>query len=350
MVLIPTLSLGISLAAAFCVLVGAGWSTRVEGAGTSDSGKLAEVVPAYPKRLDHLGSVRPPQCPITCACTATTWDCSHANLTKFPRGIPKNIMALNLFNNQIPSIPVGEISGFPLLRVLDVRNNSITKLHKGTVVNCSALETIFLSFNLVDEISPLAFSGLPFLRTLRLDHNRLTRLVTQTFDGAELPRIKEIRLRVNPELSKIEPGTFYHLKSLRRIQMYRTNISTDVFGSYDMLTAVAVTTFAPGCDALTDIELGVLKLRALYPNYFHSNDFLRIVNRVGQNREIITTDVAECDSLATGAVFTDSFGAFICIMSPGTQLVDAPSRREKSHLPQYQEGGGRRMVAANFRL
>ena len=131
------------------MLVGAGWSSRVEGAGTSDSGKLAEVVPAYAKRLDHLGSVRPVQCPITCACTATTWDCSHANLTKFPRGIPKNIMALNLFNNQIPSIPVGEISGFPLLRVLDVRNNSITKLHKGTVVNCSALETIFLSFNLV---------------------------------------------------------------------------------------------------------------------------------------------------------------------------------------------------------
>jgi hypothetical protein len=311
---------------------------------------LAEAVPAYAQRLDHLGSVRALQCPVTCSCTATTWDCSHANLTEFPHGIPKNLMALNLFNNQIPSIPVGELAGFPLLRVLDLRNNSITKLPKHTVANCSALETIFLSFNLVDEISPLAFSGLPFLQTLRLDHNRLTHLTARTFDGAELPRLKEIRLRVNPNLHSIESGTFYHLKSLRRIQMYRTNITTDVFGSYSVPLAIAVTTFAPGCNALTDIELGTLKLRALYPNYFHSNDFLSIVNRVGQDREVFTTDIAECDSLASGAMFTDSFGTIICLMSPGNLLTDAPSRREKSHLPDKQGGDRRSMVQANFRL
>ncbi len=245
---------------------------------------------------------------------------------------------------------MGELVGFPLLRVLDLRNNSITKLQKHSIANCSALETIFLSFNLVDEISPLAFSGLPFLRTLRLDHNRLTHLVAQTFDGTELPRIKEIRLRVNPQLDRIDPGAFYHLTSLQRIQMYRTNITTDVFGSYDTMKAIAVTTFAPGCNALKDIELGVLKLRALYPNYFHSNDFLKVVNRVGQDREVFTTDIAECDSLATGAVFTDAFGAIVCMMSPGNLLTDAPSRREKSHLPQYQGGRERRMVDANFRL
>ena len=320
-----------------CLLLSLAAVIAVRGSGsTTPSPAPAEVVVPRP-RLDHLGSVRVAQCPKKCSCTLTTWDCDNANLTAFPRNIPKTIMALNLFNNPgITSIPVGELHDFTRLRVVDLRNNSITHLSPGTFRNCRTLSEILLSFNRLQDIRPQAFQALPSLRILRLDHNNLTRLVNGTFAGAELPFVQEIRLRENRFLNVIEPGTFWHLPRLRRIQMYRTNMTTDVFGTYDVLTGTSDITFAPGCDQLAEIELGVLKLRALYPTYFHSTNFLQIVNRVGQDREKFTTDLVECDALSAAGLFTDTYGAAICTMSQANKLTDAPSRREKSHLPEYQ--------------
>ena len=51
----------------------------------------------------------------------------------------------------------------------------------------------------------------------------------------------------------------------------------------------------------------------LYPNYFHSDEFFGIINRIGA-REIYSTDIAECDRLNGGAVFSELFGAIVCSM------------------------------------
>jgi hypothetical protein len=121
-----------------------------------------------------------------------------------------------------------------------------------------------------------------------------------------------VRLRANP-LHTIVPGTFQSLPSLRRIEMNGTLTNASMLGSYDQGTGVSTITFAPDCLALQYLELGRLRLTSLYPNYFHSDEFFGIINRIGA-REIYSTDIAECDRLNGGAVFSELFGAIVCSM------------------------------------
>ena len=294
----------------------------------------AEVVP-YRAPLTHLASIRSVNCPVACYCSATTWNCDGANLTSLPQGYPKTIMYLNFHNNKIPNIPSSVFRDLPLLRSIDLRNNSLKTVKFRAFSDLPVLHTIFLSYNQIETIEVGAFQGMDKLKILRLDHNRIPALFKNTFTG--LPALEEIRLRDNPTLSYVEPGTFYALPELREIQMYRTLTNTTLLGTYDTGRAVSQTTFAPDCPKLGYIELGTFKMYALYPNFFHSNNFLEMVRRIGQGYETWSTDIEECTLMSKAAVFGDVYGASLCMVQPAARLTDSPSRREKSHL----EGGGR---------
>jgi hypothetical protein len=296
----------------------------------------AEVVP-YRAPLTHLASIRSVNCPVACYCSATTWNCDGANLTALPTGYPKTIMYLNLHNNNIADVPSSIFRDLPLLRSIDLRNNSLTTVRFRSFSDLPSLHTVFLSFNRITTIEVGAFQGLNRLKILRLDHNNIPALFKDTFTA--LPSLEEIRLRDNPMLAMVQPGTFKNLPRLREIQMYRTLTNTTIFGTYDAGRAVSRTTFAPECPELAYIELGTVKLHALYPNYFHSNEFLEMVRRIGQGFEIWSTDIEECDLMQTAAVLNDAYGASLCMVQPAAKMIDSPSRREKSHLT----GGRRRM-------
>ena len=109
-------------------------------------------------------------------------------------------------------------------------------------------------------------------------------------------------------------------------------------------SVISVTTFAPDCPKLGYIELGSVKLHALYPNFFASNDFLQVVRRIGQGFEIYSSDIEECDMLNRAAVFTDAHGASLCVVAQAARVTDSPSRREKSHLAEFGGTGGRRLL------
>merc|ERR1711916_70921 len=115
-----------------------------------------------------------------------------------------------------------------------------------------------------------AFLNMPNLEILRLDHNEI-----------------------------VEQGTFIDLPELNEIQMYRTKLNTTIFGTYDVSNAISKRTFAPNCPKLNAIELGTTRLRALYPNYFASDKFLELIRRVGDTYKTISTDIEECDYLAS---------------------------------------------------
>ena len=310
----------------------------VEGAETID----------YRQPLAHLASIRSVNCPYTCYCTATTWNCDGANLTKLPTGYPRTIMYLNLHNNQIDNVPAGVFRDLPFLRIIDLRDNDLTTVKFRSFSDLPTLHTIYLSFNKISHIEKGAFQGMDRLRVLRLDHNVIPRLYKDTF--MELPRLEEINLRDNPALCCVEPLTFNRLPELREIQMYKTRTNTAIFGTYEIGKAVSKTTFAngqdlsdnppiPGCPKLGYIELGAVKLHSLYPNYFMSNNFLQMVRRIGQSYEVYSTDQEECDMLNKAAVFTDTYGATICMVAQAAQEDASPSRREKSHLKSHLAGG-----------
>lgn len=291
--------------------------------------------------LAHLASIRSVNCPYTCYCTATTWNCDGANLTKLPTGYPRTLMYLNLHNNLIDDVPAGVFRDLPFLRAIDLRDNILTTVKFRSFSDLPTIHSIYLSYNKIRKVEMGAFQGMDQLRIIRLDNNMITNLYKNAFTN--LPRLEEIRLRYNPDLCCVEPLTFNNLPELREIQMYGTLTNTTIFGTYDTDQAVSKTTFAngqdmsdsppiPGCPKLTYIELGTVKLHALFPNFFMSNNFLQMVRRVGQEYEVYSTDQEECDILNKAAVFTDTFGATICMVAQAAQESASPSRREKSHL------------------
>ena len=54
------------------------------------------------------------------------------------------------------------------------------------------------------------------------------------------------------------------------------------------------------------------------------------------NFEIYSTDQEECDMLNKAAVFTEAYGATVCMVEQAAQEDASPSRREKSHLSKYK--------------
>ena len=307
------------------------------------SGEQAEYIP-FRAPLTHLASLRSLSCPVSCFCSATSWNCDKANLVTLPTGMPNTIMHINFVNNAITQIPPNIFTRFPVLRTIDLRNNSITTVKSDSFVDLPVVTTIFLSFNKITHVEVGAFKTLPQLRVLRLDHNLIPALYQHTFK--ELPKLEEIRLRYNPELCCVQPLTFNTLPELRQILMYDTKTNTTIFGTYDIGRAISKTTFAngqdttdnpaiPGCLKLNYIELGTMKLHALYPNYFMSNKFLQMVRRIGQTFEVYSTDQEECDMLNRASIFSDTYGATICAVTPSSRVTDSPSRREKSHLASF---------------
>jgi hypothetical protein len=327
------------LVVVFCVAILAG--TSMERVSGEASAEQAEFIPFRPQ-LTHLASLRSLNCPVACFCSATTWNCDGANLNAVPTGFPDTVMHLNFINNDITQISAGVFKDFPRLRTIDFRNNSITRVVADSFVGLPVLQTIYLSFNKITHIDVGAFRELNQLQILRLDHNMISKLYRNTFK--ELPNLEEIRFRDNPTLCCVEPQTFNNLPALIHILMYRTQTNSTIFGTYDVGKALSKTTFAngqslsddaspvPGCPSLANIELGKVKLRALYPNYFMSNEFLQIIRRIGTGFPIYSTDQHECDIMNKAAVFTDEYGSTVCMVAPAARLVDSPSRREKSHL------------------
>ena len=219
-----------------------------------------------------------------------------------------------------------------MLRSIDLRHNALTVVRAGTFVNLPVVMSIYLSFNEIHTIEVGAFGeGLPYLQQLRLDHNAITTLLAGTFRGLYLPKVNVIRLRANP-LINMEPGTFVQLPNLRRIEMNGTFINSSHLGTFDTRTGLSKVTAFPGCTQLQYVELGTFRLHALSEENPDTKTILSSLVRVGQQRELYTTDMSECDILNQNAMFSEEYGANVCIMSNGNRLTDALSSREKGHL------------------
>ena len=297
--------------------------------GTS---KAQRSVP-YREPLTHVASIRSVSCPQPCHCSSSTWNCDSAGLTEAPVGIPKTIVYVNLYGNKIKTLPRTIFMDMPLLRTIDLRNNQLESLSLGAFSDLPMLDTIYLSNNSISSIEVGSFENLPFLSVIRLEQNKLVGLKKNTF--TKLPKLKTIRLNENP-LTTIEPGSFNDLLALERIQMYKTNINTNIFGTWDPAIAKAERTFAPNCPSLREIDLGSMKLRSLYPSTFDDSGVLNTVRRIGEF-QVWSSDLYECDLLGLSSIISDDYGSTLCLPTQGATLTDSPSRQEKGHLVDKNE-------------
>lgn len=183
-------------------------------------------------------------------------DVSHNRLLEFVPGLPRGIEYLHMSDNQITGLPLQPSPDLdlPSLRLLDLADNRIQRLPKGSLRTMPQLRRLYLSGNLMQELQEFALEGsnrLEFLdlhgnrileihpnalkeivelRELNLSDNRLDILIPEVFKAA--PRLKKLDVSKN-QLSEILPGTFDQNRELQSVDASHNalvQLSTTFFG------------------------------------------------------------------------------------------------------------------------
>lgn len=128
------------------------------------------------------------------------WIVSVAGLDLLPANIKNSILELNLFGNEISSIP------------------------ERAFANLSNLQRLWLSNNKITYISYNAFTGLNNLQDLWLGKNQLTSITANTFTG--LKNLQQLGLGSN-QLTSIAANTFADLKNLQRLELNNNQLSRE---------------------------------------------------------------------------------------------------------------------------
>uniref|UniRef100_A0A2K5BYY5 ELFN1/ELFN2 fibronectin type-III domain-containing protein n=1 Tax=Aotus nancymaae TaxID=37293 RepID=A0A2K5BYY5_AOTNA len=87
-----------------------------------------------------------------------------------------NLTDLNLTKNEISYIEDGAFLGQSSLQVLQLGYNKLSNLTEGMLRGMSRLQFLFVQHNLIEVVTPTAFSECPSLISIDLSSNRLSRL------------------------------------------------------------------------------------------------------------------------------------------------------------------------------
>ncbi|MEE6520927.1 hypothetical protein FKM82_018909 [Ascaphus truei] len=115
----------------------------------------------------------------------------YASLSRFG-----NLTDLNLTKNEISYIEEGAFLGQSNLQVLQLGYNKMTNLSESMLRGMPRLQFLFVQHNLIEVVTPNAFSECLSLISIDLSSNRLTRLESPTFSG--LPALMVCELAGNP--------------------------------------------------------------------------------------------------------------------------------------------------------
>lgn len=116
----------------------------------------------------------------------------------------------------LDEIPLYAITFAPLLELLDLSGNNITRIPKDTFHSNPKLQTLLLADNRVAMPKRVPFLKSDSLRTLSLTNNKIRRLGPLTF--AELPKLAVLYLDRNL-LRRINPKVFRPLKRLKYLHL-----------------------------------------------------------------------------------------------------------------------------------
>lgn len=108
----------------------------------------------------------------------------------------KIIIEIDLSNNRIKQLHRGTFDDTVRLRVLLLNHNHLTKLDDGLFHDLQFLQKVELSNNRLTHIGQSTFISLPGFQTLTLNDNKLTKLDIKTFE--RLGRLQSLELRKNP--------------------------------------------------------------------------------------------------------------------------------------------------------
>lgn len=151
---------------------------------------------------------------------------NHLKLRQFPVTLTTSIQHLDLSQNKLNSIQIGDLENFPFLKTLILSSNEIETTEKYVFSRMEYLQELYLNDNLLKQVP----SGLPTsLKILHLNGNRIT--VINTNDLKNLIRLKVLKLNSN-FLHSVETDSFRFLYNLEILDISCnpiTHLSTDAF-------------------------------------------------------------------------------------------------------------------------
>ncbi|NXD22198.1 LRTM1 protein, partial [Spelaeornis formosus] len=170
-------------------------------------------------------------CPDKCLChtASKTADCKNRGFTEIPAHLPPEIQILQLQNNRIWRINQNAFTATPLLKILDLSNNSLSSVAPGAFQKLRYLQVLNLTRNLIHYIENKTFSFLPHLKELDLSSNSIIRL-PETF-GNSTGNITLLSVKHN-KLQKIERILLESLPNLK-VVLFKDNpwqCNCNIFG------------------------------------------------------------------------------------------------------------------------
>ncbi|XP_048873779.1 leucine-rich repeat and transmembrane domain-containing protein 1 isoform X1 [Brienomyrus brachyistius] len=154
-------------------------------------------------------------CPAACTCYPKTKvvDCRGRGLQDIPRQLHLNTLELYLEHNRIHVLGYTAFRETPLLRVLNLANNSITTISTNTFQGLRGLLVLNLANNAIQDIDRHLFRPIRSLSDLNLSHNSISRL------PATLPDSMHNLTRLSLHHNRLQRLHWMLLESLSKLQV-----------------------------------------------------------------------------------------------------------------------------------
>ncbi|XP_055372773.1 toll-like receptor 7 [Condylostylus longicornis] len=221
-------------------------------------------------------------------------DLSNNNLRSLPVGLLcpiGNLQMLNLTHNRIRAAEnLGFIdmqcnAGGSEIQILDLSYNELKQLPENWGISkLRRLQHLNLQYNNLTELSGESLAGLSSLRIVNLSHNHLETLPDGLFAGSK--ELREIHLQFN-ELYELPKGIFHRLEQLLILDLSSNQLTSHHIDNTTFAGLIRLIVLNLSNNALTRIDyrtfkelyfLQILNLRNNSIGYIEDNAFLPLYN------------------------------------------------------------------------
>ncbi|XP_069668870.1 chaoptin isoform X2 [Periplaneta americana] len=189
-----------------------------------------------------------------------------------------NLQHLDFSNNRIRVMPETSFHFLKRLQVLELQDNEIDTVHKGTFQGGihGGLEELHLSFNTLQSVNTHTFVDLPSLQWLHLDDNKISRIERRAF--MNLDRLKRLDLRGN-KLHTISDEAFQNLPELELLDLAYNQLQSLDFSMLDQVGTLSSFRLNVSHNLLQRLEQNATAGRGSEVAMLHSNVKVLLLSR-----------------------------------------------------------------------
>ncbi|CAH1796813.1 unnamed protein product [Owenia fusiformis] len=167
-----------------------------------------------------LGETLVTACPKGCICQHYNVDCRGQNLTEIPTDIPISTRILHIEGNRIRELTEESFQNLENLDILGLGGNEIMTLKKSPFQKLIKLTHLYLDNNLLtgDDFKSATFMGLDALVVMNLSHNPIATLNDGSFQFEYLTSLQTLDLSYN-DLQHISPNAFTDIHQLTTLYL-----------------------------------------------------------------------------------------------------------------------------------